>query len=162
MTEQNKPLENAARLLENDALSWIDRRRATKDLLRHELLLLKERLEHARQVEQARLDLTTEAELAQLKTRLAFDALRMQTTIHTVCNQLSMEVVAHLETCLIDYARQTTRFKRDIEQSQALAEPLKQRLRARTDQSFQHLLDTIEQIVDRVFSQQGPQRKENL
>lgn len=162
MTEQDKPLENAAQLLENDALSWIDRRRATKDLLHHELLLLKERLEHARQVGRARLDLATEAELAQLKTRLAFDARRMQTAIHNVCNQLSMEVVARLETCLIDYARQTTRFKRDIEQSQELAEPLKQRLRARTDQSFQHLLDTVEQIVDRVFSQQCPQRKENV
>ena len=162
MTEQDKPLENATRFLENDALSWRDRRRATKALLRHELILLKERLEHARQVEWARLDLATEAELARLKTRLEVDALRTRTAILDVRNRLSMEVVAHLETQLMEHAKQTTRFKRDIARSHELAEPLKQRLRARTDQSFEHLLDTIEHIVDRVFNDHSPRRKENV
>lgn len=151
MQVQTPSLENLPRLLEDEQLTWLNKRRVMKELLQHELLLLKGRMEHAGAIERARLDLATQAEIARLNTLFAFEALRTQATLQKLLQTLGMEVMTNLEVFMIDYAKQVTRHRREIKQSKELEGPIKRRLLARTDKSFHHLLGTIEKVVDGLF-----------
>lgn len=145
-------LDALPQILENDQIPWLDKRKATKEFLRKELTLLKERMDKAVKVERTRLDLATEAEVARLNTIFAFEALRTQATIQRLFQTLGMEVMENLETFMIDYAKQTTRHKREIKKSKDIEGVMKERLLARTDKSFHHLIGTIEKIVDGLFA----------
>ena len=145
-------LESLPHILENDQIPWLDKRRATKEFLRKELTMLKERMDKAVKVERTRLDLATEAEIARLNTVFAFEALRTQATLQRLFQTLGMEVMENLESFMIDYAKQTTRHKREIKKSKDIEGVMKERLLARTDKSFHHLIGTIEKIVDGLFA----------
>jgi hypothetical protein len=145
-------LDSLPQLLANDKIPWIDKRRATKEFLRREIILLKEQMDRAVKVEKTRLDLATEAEIGRLNTLFAFEALRTQATIQKLFQTLGMEVMENLEVFMIDYAKQTTRHKREIKQTKDIEGAMKKRLLDRTDKSFHHLLGTIEKIVDNLFA----------
>jgi hypothetical protein len=145
-------LESLPQILENDKIPWLDKRKATKEFLRKELTLLKEQMDRAVKVEKTRLDLATEAEIGRLNTLFAFEALRTQATIQKLFQTLGMEVMENLEVFMIDYAKQTTRHKREIKKAKDIEGPMKKRLLDRTDKSFHHLLGTIEKIVDNLFA----------
>lgn len=145
-------LESLPQILQDDKIPWLDKRRATKEFLRKELILLKERLDRAVKVERGRLELATEAEIARLNTLFAFEALRTQATLQRLFQTLGMEVMENLETFMIDYAKQTSRHKKEIKQSKEIEAPMKKRLLERTDKSFHHLIGTIENVVDNLFS----------
>ena len=145
-------MDSLPRILQDDKIPWIDKRRVTKEFLRKEMILLKDRMDRAVKVERSRLELATEAELARLNTIFAFEALRTQATIQRLFQTLGMEVMENLETFMIDYAKQTTRHKREIKKSKEIEPALKERLITRTDKSFNHLLGTIENLVDTLFS----------
>jgi hypothetical protein len=145
-------LDSLPQLLQDDKIPWLDKRRATKEFLRKELILLKERLDRAVKVERGRLELATEAELARLNTLFAFEALRTQATLQRLFQTLGMEVMENLETFMIEYAKQTSRHKREIKQSKEIESSMKKRLLDRTDKSFHHLIGTIENVVDNLFS----------
>jgi hypothetical protein len=145
-------LDSLPQLLEDGRLTWLDKRRMTKELLRHELLLLQERTGHAGTIEQVRLDLATQAEIAQLNTLFAFEALRTQATIQKLVQTLGTEVMTNLDIFMVNYAKQVTRHRREIKQSKGLEGAIKRRLLARTDKSFHHLLGTVEKIVDDLFN----------
>ncbi len=145
-------LDTLPQILENERIPWLDKRKATKEFLRKELTLLKEQMDRAVKVEKTRLDLATEAEIGRLNTLFAFEALRTQATIQKLFQTLGMEVMENLEVFMIDYARQTTRHKREIKQAKDIEGPMKKRLLDRTDKSFHHLLGTIEKIVDNLFA----------
>ncbi|MBM4259768.1 MAG: hypothetical protein FJ147_28215 [Deltaproteobacteria bacterium] len=145
-------LDSLPQLLANDKIPWIDKRRATKEFLRKEIILLKEQMDRAVKVEKTRLDLATEAEIGRLNTLFAFEALRTQATIQKLFQTLGMEVMENLEVFMIDYAKQTTRHKREIKQTKDIEGAMKKRLLDRTDKSFHHLLGTIEKIVDNLFA----------
>jgi hypothetical protein len=53
---------------------------------------------------------------------------------------------------MIDYAKQTSRHKKEIKQSKEIESAMKKRLLERTDKSFHHLIGTIENVVDSLFS----------
>ena len=152
-------LESLPQILEDSKIPWFDKRRATKEFLRKELILLKERLDRAIKVERTRLDLATEAEIGRLNTLFAFEALRTQASIQRLFQTLGMEVIESLETFMIDYARQTTQYKREIKQSKDIESSMKKRLIDRTDKSFHHFLGTIENIVDSLFSKIETEQK---
>ena len=145
-------LDALPQILENDKIPWLDKRKATKEFLRKELTLLKEQMDRAVKVERTRLDLATEAEIGRLNTLFAFEALRTQATIQKLFQTLGMEVMENLEVFMIDYAKQTTRHKREIKQAKDIEGAMKKRLLDRTDKSFHHLLGTIEKIVDNLFA----------
>jgi len=145
-------LDTLPQILENDKIPWLDKRKATKEFLRKELTLLKEQMDRAVKVERTRLDLATEAEIGRLNTLFAFEALRTQATIQKLFQTLGMEVMENLEVFMIDYAKQTTRHKREIKQAKDIEGAMKKRLLDRTDKSFHHLLGTIEKIVDNLFA----------
>jgi hypothetical protein len=145
-------LDSLPQILANDKIPWIDKRRATKEFLRKEIVLLKEQMDRAVKVEKTRLDLATEAEIGRLNTLFAFEALRTQATIQKLFQTLGMEVMENLEVFMIDYAKQTTRHKREIKQTKDIEGAMKKRLLDRTDKSFHHLLGTIEKIVDNLFA----------
>jgi len=145
-------LNTLPQILENDKIPWLDKRKATKEFLRKELILLKEQMDRAVKVERTRLDLATEAEIGRLNTLFAFEALRTQATIQKLFQTLGMEVMENLEVFMIDYAKQTTRHKREIKQAKDIEGTMKKRLLDRTDKSFHHLLGTIEKIVDNLFA----------
>ena len=145
-------LDSLPQLLANDKIPWLDKRRATKEFLRKEIILLKEQMDRAVKVEKTRLDLATEAEIGRLNTLFAFEALRTQATIQKLFQTLGMEVMENLEIFMIGYAKQTTRHKREIKQTKDIEGAMKKRLLDRTDKSFHHLLGTIEKIVDNLFA----------
>jgi hypothetical protein len=145
-------LDSLPQILANDKIPWLDKRRATKEFLRKEITLLKEQMDRAVKVEKTRLDLATEAEIGRLNTLFAFEALRTQATIQKLFQTLGMEVMENLEVFMIDYAKQTTRHKREIKQTKDIEGAMKKRLLDRTDKSFHHLLGTIEKIVDNLFA----------
>lgn len=145
-------LDSLPQFLANDKIPWIDKRKATKEFLRKEIILLKEQMDRAVKVEKTRLDLATEAEIGRLNTLFAFEALRTQATIQKLFQTLGMEVMENLEVFMIDYAKQTTRHKREIKQTKDIEGAMKKRLLDRTDKSFHHLLGTIEKIVDNLFA----------
>ena len=146
------PFDALPQILQDDKIPWLDKRRATKEFLRKELILLKERLDRAVKVERGRLELATEAEIARLNTLFAFEALRTQATLQRLFQTLGMEVMENLETFMIDYAKQTSRHKKEIKQSKEIEAAMKKRLLERTDKSFHHLIGTIENVVDSLFS----------
>ena len=75
-------------------------------------------MDRAVKVEKTRLDLATEAEIGRFNTLFAFKALRTQATIQKLFQTLGIEVMENLEVFMIDYAKRTTRHKREIETSQ--------------------------------------------